>query len=68
MWRRVRADLDRAWPPVDTGVRTTSVSASDLGDEVLGNYQGGTIRIGNREVSTFVSPVSVDLAALETAG
>ncbi|MZQ87635.1 hypothetical protein GVY41_00830 [Frigidibacter albus] len=53
---------------MDTGVRTTSVSASDLGDEVLGNYQGGTIRIGNREVSTFVSPVSVDLAALETAG
>ncbi|AMY69800.1 MULTISPECIES: hypothetical protein [Frigidibacter] len=43
---------------MDSGVKTTSVSASDLADEVLGNYQGSTVRIAVARLAALLSAMT----------
>jgi hypothetical protein len=43
---------------LETGVKTTGVAASDIADDLLGNYQGSTVRIGVTRMAALISAMT----------
>ncbi|MBC7140517.1 MAG: hypothetical protein H5U17_17885, partial [Defluviimonas sp.] len=43
---------------METGVKTTGVAASDIADDLLGNYQGSTVRIGVTRMAALISAMT----------
>ncbi len=43
---------------MEAGIKTTNIASSDLVDELLGNYQGNTVRIGASSLAALLSSMS----------